>query len=209
MRWKALAVAAMFSVALGFGCDKEQKNSTSQEAAQNVEAPKTQEDDKKDDPGDEDQEADFLVTSNAWEPGGEIPNKYTCDGKKMSPPLEWTNVPEGTSSFALIVSDPDAPDGTFIHWGMYGIPVSDTVLKPKVGSEEKLENGARQTKNDFGKIGYGPICPPKGEQHTYKFTVLALDTFPSFSETPTVQDLQESILTNVVARDTLEGTYKR
>ncbi|MGM0556522.1 MAG: YbhB/YbcL family Raf kinase inhibitor-like protein [Myxococcota bacterium] len=208
MKFKAMILAVFLSAGLGIGCDKKEDEEATTDD-EKVEATKTQQEAEQEVSDDEDQEEGFLVTSSAWEPGGSIPNKYTCDGREMSPPLQWTNVPEGATSFALVVSDPDAPEGTFMHWGMYGIPASETSLNPKVGADEKLESGARQAKNDFEKIGYGAICPPKGEEHTYKFTVLALDTFPSFSETPTVEELQESILTNVIARDTLEGTYKR
>jgi hypothetical protein len=211
MKLKAVLMAVLLAGGVGFGCDdkKEKKADETDEATEEIKAEKTQEDDRKDDPGDEDQEEDFTVTSDAWETGGEIPKKYTCDGQKVSPPLSWANVPEGTSSFAIIASDPDAPEGTFMHWGVYGIPVDETVLQEGVGSDEELDSGAKQAQNDFGDIGYGAICPPEGEKHTYSFTVLALDTYPSFTDTPKVEDVRESILTNVVARDTLKGTYQR
>lgn len=211
MKRMAVLIALLFAAALTVGCDKTEDASSDKadKSDEKIEAPKTQEDDKKDDPGDEDQEADFTVTSDAWETGGEIPEKYSCDGDKVSPPMAWSNVPEGTASFAVIVTDPDAPEGTFMHWGVYAIPSSDTALPEGLGADEELDNGAKQAKNDFGKIGYGPVCPPEGEKHTYKFTVLALDTIPSFTDTPTVADVRESVLTNVVARDTLEGTFER
>ena len=110
------------------------------------------------------------VTSTAFLEGGTIPIKNTCDGIDVSPPLRWEDVPEGTKSFALSVTDPDAPM-EFIHWLVCDLP-ADARLIPEGGP---VPTGAKEIRNDFGKEAYGGPCPPTGEHH-YHFTIYALDT---------------------------------
>lgn len=114
------------------------------------------------------------VTSSAFHEGGSIPTKYTCDGQNISPPLSWSVIPDGTKSIALIVDDPDAPRGDWVHWVVYDLPTSLRELPEHVPNEKILGNGGRQGTNDFGKIGYGGPCPPSGT-HRYFFKVYALD----------------------------------
>ena len=110
------------------------------------------------------------VTSTAFLEGGTIPIKHTCDGIDLSPPLRWEDAPEGTKSFALAVTDPDAPM-EWMHWLVCDIP-ADARLIPEGGP---IPIGAKETRNDFGKEAYGGPCPPSGEHH-YHFTLYALDT---------------------------------
>lgn len=110
------------------------------------------------------------LKSNAFENNGTIPTKYTCDGRDVSPQLSWSEVPEGTKSFALTVIDPDAPRGDFIHWLVCDIP-ADT---REISEGGPLPKGARQVQNDFRKEPYGGPCPPSGT-HRYYFTLYALD----------------------------------
>lgn len=98
------------------------------------------------------------ITSSAFKEREMIPLKYTCDGRDISPSLEWDNVPDGTKSFALICDDPDAPRGTWVHWVVYDIPPSVKKLDENVRPEAELESGIRQGKNDWPKIGYGGPC---------------------------------------------------
>lgn len=104
---------------------------------------------------------------------GRIDAKYTCDGEDKSPPVSWTGTPEGTEALALIVYDPDAPRGIFVHWVVYNIPPQRGGLEEGFPKEGEV-GGILQGLNDFGKTGYGGPCPPYGE-HRYVFLALALD----------------------------------
>ena len=104
----------------------------------------------------------FKLTSTAFQAGGTIPKKFTCDGPDLSPGLAWTDPPAGTQSLSLIMDDPDAPVGTWVHWVLYDLPASASELPENVPKENELSNGARQGRNDFRKIGYGGPCPPEG-----------------------------------------------
>lgn len=116
----------------------------------------------------------FIISSPAFEEGHKIPIAHTCDGDNISPPLWWEGEPKGTVTFALIMEDPDAPNGTFTHWVLYNLPASCHNLEKIIPISKNLENGAIQAKNDFGKIGYGGPCPPKGQEHRYFFRIFAL-----------------------------------
>ena len=102
----------------------------------------------------------FRLTTPAFEPGTDIPSHFTCDGADCSPALVWTNPPHGTESFALIMEDPDAPRGTWVHWVLYDLPASERELPGGVEALDTLPSGARQGINDFNRIGYGGPCPP-------------------------------------------------
>jgi Raf kinase inhibitor-like YbhB/YbcL family protein len=121
------------------------------------------------------QEASLMkLTSSALSDGQAIPAEFTCDGPGRSPPLQWSEPPAGTQGFALVVEDPDAPGGTFRHWGVYDLPMSARQLD--AGASESAAEDLRQTENDFGKAGYGAPCPPAGDPpHHYHFRLLALD----------------------------------
>lgn len=106
--------------------------------------------------------------------GTSIPFKYTCDGENCSPPLTWEDPPPGTQSFALIVSDPDAPHGTFTHWVLYNLPATLRQLPESIPNQDTLADGSRQGKNDFQQVGFGGPCPPNGT-HRYFFKLHALD----------------------------------
>jgi Raf kinase inhibitor-like YbhB/YbcL family protein len=117
------------------------------------------------------------LNSPAFAPNGDIPKEYTCDGKDLAPPLEWSGAPAGTKSFALIIDDPDAPDPkapktTWVHWVLYDIPASVTAL-PKAATKD-LPAGTREGVNDWKRTGYGGPCPPIG-RHRYFHKLYALD----------------------------------
>jgi Raf kinase inhibitor-like YbhB/YbcL family protein len=116
----------------------------------------------------------FTIASKAFEHGAGIPKTHTCEGDDLSPPFWWDGAPAGTVSFALIMEDPDAPNGTFTHWIIYNLPAGSNELEKIIPIQKKLDNGAIQAKNDFGKVGYGGPCPPKGEEHRYFFRIFAL-----------------------------------
>lgn len=116
----------------------------------------------------------FNLTSKAFEYGASIPVKHTCKGEDVPPPLIWDEAPKGTVSFALVLEDPDAPGGTFLHWLIYNLPADINELDGVSPVEKNLRNGALQAKNDFGRTGYGGPCPPSGEEHRYFFRLFAL-----------------------------------
>ncbi|PYJ34194.1 MAG: YbhB/YbcL family Raf kinase inhibitor-like protein [Verrucomicrobia bacterium] len=112
--------------------------------------------------------AKMKITSSAFQQGGNIPSKFTCDGANTSPPLQISDVPAEAKTLVLIVDDPDAPSGLFTHWMAWNIsPQTSTVAE---GSTPKGVHGT----NDFGKSGYGGPCPPSG-MHRYYFKIFALD----------------------------------
>jgi Raf kinase inhibitor-like YbhB/YbcL family protein len=151
----------------------------------------------------------FTIRSTALEAGGPIAQVYTCDGRDVSPPLRWDNVPPGTKSFALVCDDPDAPMGTWVHWVIYGIPESVRQLPEAVPVRDRLSDGALQGRNDFGKIGYGGPCPPRGKPHRYFFRLYALDDVLSLAPGLSKKALLKAIEGHVLAEAELFGTYGR
>lgn len=150
----------------------------------------------------------IVVKSTAFEEGGMIPKKYTCDGADVSPPLAWDQVPEGTKSIALISDDPDAPMGTWVHWVLYDLPAGERELPEGVPAQEVLPNGAKQGTNDFRRIGYGGPCPPGGI-HRYYFKVYALDTVLGLEPGVTKAKLLKAMEGHVKAEGHLMGKYTR
>jgi Raf kinase inhibitor-like YbhB/YbcL family protein len=148
------------------------------------------------------------IKSSAFKEGESIPSKYTCDDKDLSPDLEWSKVPDGTKTFALIADDPDAPSGTFVHWVMYNIPGNLRGLPEKIHPKETLDNGTIQGMNDFGKIGYGGPCPPSGT-HRYYFKLYALDARLDARPGLTKKELLKAIDVHVLEVGELMGRYKR
>ena len=116
----------------------------------------------------------FNISSTAFEHDADIPVVHTCDGDNVSPPLRWDGEPKETVTFALIMEDPDAPGETFTHWIVYNLPSDCHELEKIIPIERHLDNRAIQGKNDFGKIGYGGPCPPKGTRHRYFLRIFAL-----------------------------------
>lgn len=136
-----------------------------------------------------------------------IPARYTCSGYNISPALSWSHAPAGTKSFALIVDDPDAPSGMWVHWVAYNIPAHITML-----NEGVIPNDIRfkQGVNDFKKIGYGGPCPPRGHgQHRYMFKLYALDTILNPSQPVTKSVLEAALNGHVLAQSVVTGTYQR
>jgi Raf kinase inhibitor-like YbhB/YbcL family protein len=149
------------------------------------------------------------LTSSAFTEGGLIAPKYTCDGEDVSPPLEWMDVPEGAKSLALIVDDPDAPSGVFVHWLIYGIPPQENGLTEGVGIENPTAGGGRQGTNGFGTIGYRGPCPPSGT-HRYYFRLHALDQdLSNLRAGASRQELDRSIQGHSIGSAELMGRYER
>ncbi|NPA42029.1 MAG: YbhB/YbcL family Raf kinase inhibitor-like protein [Aquificae bacterium] len=150
------------------------------------------------------------LETTAFREGETIPQKYTCDGLNISPPMVWKDLPVGTKSLVLIMDDPDAPIGTFTHWVVYDIP-SDVggfaEDMPRVGEFE----GVKQGLNDFGYVGYGGPCPPKGHGfHRYFFRIYALDV-ESLGIPPmaTRKQVEERMRGHILGEASIMGKYRR
>src|SRR5262249_7195858 len=115
------------------------------------------------------------LNTSAFQNEGSIPRNCTGDGKDISPQLTWSGAPADVQGFALTCTDPDAPRGTFTHWVIFNIPANVHELSEGMPTEKEVLEGARQGKNDFGKIGYAGPKPPPGKPHRYFFTLYALD----------------------------------
>lgn len=151
----------------------------------------------------------FTLESPAFAEGASIPRQYTCDGADQSPPLRWSGLPAGTRSLALIVEDPDAPRGTFIHWVLYNLPAELPELPAAVPRQAILENGARQGRNDFRRVGYGGPCPPHGSVHRYFFHLYALDAPLDLTPGATAAELRAAVAGHVLGEAVLMGRYGR
>jgi hypothetical protein len=152
------------------------------------------------------------VTSSAFQQGGSIPAKYTCEGQDISPPLAWSGAPSSAKTIAMIVDDPDAPDPAkpqrvYVHWVVYNIPAATNSLSENA-SKSGMPKGAVQGKNDFGNAGYGGPCPPIG-RHRYFFKLYALDTDLTGLSAPKKADLERAIKGHVVDSGELMGTYQK
>ncbi len=149
------------------------------------------------------------LTSTAFKEGKEIPSKYTCDGRDLSPPLKWGDVPAGAKSLALITDDPDAPVGTWVHWVVYDLPATATELPEGVAKAQTVEGGAKQGFNDFKRLGYGGPCPPRGKPHRYFFKLYALDAPLDLKPGATKKEVERAMEKHVLAEANLMGTYQR
>ena len=157
----------------------------------------------------EDSAMSLEITSPAFQEGGEVPSRHTADGPDVSPEISWGSVPEGTKSVAIICDDPDAPVGTWVHWVIWRVPAGESGLKEGVPKDETLAGGARQGKNDFGKIGYGGPAPPPGSAHRYFFKVYAIDMDLDLQPGATKADLEKAMEGHILARGQLMGRYQR
>jgi Raf kinase inhibitor-like YbhB/YbcL family protein len=150
------------------------------------------------------------LSSTAFSERSAIPQRFTCDGEDISPPLEWRDAPAGIRSFVLLCDDPDAPSGTWHHWAAYNIPADRTALASGASGKAD-EAGFKQAINDFHRRGYGGPCPPRRHgPHHYHFRLLALsvDRLP-IGQTPTCRDVEREARKHVLAEAILIGFYQR
>lgn len=148
-------------------------------------------------------EAEMKISSPAFPHNGRIPAKYTCDGKNVSPPLFFEDVPEGAKSLALIMDDPDAPAGTWVHWVLWDINPSVKEIK-----EASLPAGGKEGINDFRKTRYGGPCPPSGT-HGYFFKLYALDTTLDLKKDAKKSDLERAMHGHIISKAEVVGLYER
>jgi Raf kinase inhibitor-like YbhB/YbcL family protein len=149
------------------------------------------------------------LTSSSFQPEGNIPAQFTCEGQDISPELSWKNPPLRTKSFALIVHDPDAPrSGGFTHWVVYNIPAKVSHIPQGASKEDSLEGGGIQGRNDGGRTGYMGPCPPSGT-HRYYFYLYALDTELNLQPGATKEDLEKAMKGHLLDKAELIGRYKK
>jgi Raf kinase inhibitor-like YbhB/YbcL family protein len=149
------------------------------------------------------------ITSTAFTESKTIPQKYTCDGVNVSPPLSWSGIPSGAKSLALVADDPDAPGGTWVHWVIYNIPITLTSLPENVAKTATVEGIGTQGNNDFRKPGYGGPCPPKGSIHRYFFKVYALDVLLNLKPGSVKADVEKAMRGHILVQGQLMGKYGR
>jgi len=145
----------------------------------------------------------ITVSSSAFQDRQPIPARFTCDGDGEAPPLAWADVPTDAAALALVVDDPDAPNGTFVHWIVLDIPAQTTGLEAGA-----VPSGATQAKNSAGKASYAGPCPPSGT-HRYRFTVYALSRLTGLSDDADTTQALAAIKSAATAQGRLVGTYKR
>lgn len=151
----------------------------------------------------------FALRSPDFADGANIPRAFTCEGEDRSPALEWSDVPPGTKTFALIADDPDAPAGTWVHWVIYNIPGSARSLASGMERKEQLGDGSRQGRNDFRKVGYNGPCPPPGKAHRYFFKLYALSTELKLASGASKSDVERAMEAHILARAEWKGRYQR
>jgi Raf kinase inhibitor-like YbhB/YbcL family protein len=145
------------------------------------------------------------VTSPAFRDGDTIPAEFTCSGADHSPPLRWTGVPSAAVEMALVIDDPDAPGGTFLHWVLFALPPGDGGV-----AAATVPPGARQGRNGFGKAAYGGPCPPKGDPpHHYRFIVYALSRKVDRPDGAPGEDVRGDAEAAAIATGRLVGRFGR
>ncbi|MGA3293792.1 MAG: YbhB/YbcL family Raf kinase inhibitor-like protein [Candidatus Acidiferrales bacterium] len=150
----------------------------------------------------------FHLTTTSFRSGGPIPKKFTCDGEDVSPALSWPDPPTETKSLAVIVDDPDAPTGTWVHWVLYDLPAGTHELPEGTPKDRSLPGGAQQGRNDFGKIGYNGPCPPRGTVHRYFFKVYALNSKTGLDPGATKSQLERAMKGHILAQAELIGKFQ-
>jgi len=153
--------------------------------------------------------AKFKLNSHSFSDGADIPKKYTCDGDDVSPELHWADQPAAAKSFALIVDDPDAPSGPWVHWVLFDLPGDAHDLPEGAGKSAPLPSGAQQGINDFKKTVYGGPCPPPGKHHRYFFKLYALDSKLSLKVSPAKAEAEKAMLGHILGQGELVGRYRR
>lgn len=150
----------------------------------------------------------ITVTSAAFAAGQTIPVVHSCKGRGISPALAWSGAPGGTKSFALIMDDPDAPMGTFVHWVIYNVPGASAGLPEAVPTTAKLADGSLQGANGAGRTGYTGPCPPSGT-HRYFFKLYALDALLNLSTGASKEQLLAAMQGHILAQGEFMGTFSK
>jgi Raf kinase inhibitor-like YbhB/YbcL family protein len=149
------------------------------------------------------QQTPMTIASPSFEDNSLIPSKYACDGANINPPLMFGSIPPKAKSIALVMTDPDAPGGTFTHWIIYNMPTTTTKI-----DENSVPADSQEAQNSFGKKEYGGPCPPSGTHH-YIFTLYALDSIISIPDEADVSDIEKVIQSNSLEQAILTGLYAK
>lgn len=149
------------------------------------------------------------LETSAFRTGGFVPARYTCSGENISPALRWDGAPPGTTSFALIVTDPDAPGGMWVHWVVFNMPSGVRSLPERVPRGDEIRGGGSQGKNDFRFNGYGGPCPPPGNPHRYFFRLYALNARLALKPGATRSDVEAAMKGHILAEADVVGRYGR
>ncbi|SPE22179.1 YbhB YbcL family protein [Acidobacteriia bacterium SbA2] len=153
--------------------------------------------------------AKIELKTTAFEPGGFIPKRFTCEAADVSPALAWSDPPAGTQSFAIIEDDPDAPSGTFVHWLVYDLPAGYRRLPEALPGSDQMAGGGRQGTNDFSRTGYSGPCPPPGKPHRYFIRLYALDAKLDLRPAAARRELDSAMQGHILAQAELMGRFKR
>jgi Raf kinase inhibitor-like YbhB/YbcL family protein len=148
-------------------------------------------------------EMTIQLTSSAFKDGDMLPRMYTCDDKNVSPPLAWSGIPNGTVGLAIIMDDPDAPSGTFVHWVLYNLSPELTSL------DQGMTGKGLDGKNDFNRLGYGGPCPPRGSTHRYFIKLYALDILLDLKTGASKSQVESLMRGHILAQGQLMGKYGR
>lgn len=151
----------------------------------------------------------FRLETTAFPAGGIVPAQYTCAGENISPALRWDGAPPATRSFALIVTDPDAPGGTWVHWVAFNLPSEVRSLPERVPRGDEIRGGGLQGMNDFRFNGYGGPCPPPGNPHRYFFRLYALNVQLALKPGATRGEVEDAMKGHILAEADLVGRYGR
>jgi hypothetical protein len=152
----------------------------------------------------------MLIGSTSLVSGKNIPEQFTCRGANISPDIYWKSLPAKTKSLALVMEDPDAPAGTWVHWVVYNIPAETPSLPTHLPAKRTMEDGTRQGKNSFGDIGYGGPCPPPGHgPHRYFFRLYALDTLLNLEPGADKEELTTAMDGHILGKAELMGRFER
>lgn len=151
----------------------------------------------------------LAIESPAFEANSNMPPVYTGDGEDRSPPLRWSGVPQDAKTLALIMEDPDAPSGTFVHWVAFNIPATIDHLSEGTQHRGDYTDGTLQGRNGFDRIGYGGPHPPKGQSHRYVFKLYALDDRLRLEPGASRTDVERAMEGHVLASTELTARYAR
>lgn len=148
----------------------------------------------------------LTLNSTAFLPGQAIPAIYTCEGRDKVPDLSWADIPQSTQSFALIMEDPDAVSGVWVHWVVFNIPATVHQWQP---DNLDIPVGVMAGKNSWGRDSYSGPCPPSGRDHHYIFTLYALNRLIDLPAGANAQQIREAAKNHILGQATLMGTYRR
>jgi len=155
------------------------------------------------------QETKMKISTSAFADGQPIPKRFTCSGDNSSPELTFESIPTDAKSLALIMDDPDAPSGTFVHWVVYNIPPTLTGLPEKLAADARLSGVGSQGPTSFGRAGYGGPCPPVGKVHHYYFKLYAINLEPTLQPGLDRNALLKQMEGHILAQAQWMGTYQR